>query len=391
MWFFGGSLLNFTPHASHFGYKRCEIFEGVSKMDATWDCALGIVYGQLIGDALGVRYEFSKAKSMKRRVEEDLNDGGFLPILGGGYHGLEAGQVSDDSEMALCLARSMQACKTYDVYDAACSYTYWINSSPLCAGRTTRCALAYNEHAKEMPTNWRDVFAMSKKMAIYNEIQGKVLKNNVNSESNGALMRISPLAIRYFNVGHGYSDLRLSARMDTGITHVNESVKEATMTFVTALASLLNQRSVNDVYTEALWTSDKKILQLLKLAKKTNKVYYIGQYLTAETADGNCQGYFGIGLQNAFYQLLHAPSFYEGMIDTILLGGDTDTNAAIAGAMLGARFGSSNIPKEWINTVLNARPSDKSRDGRRKSMDLNFISVKNVELIAEELLGNTYS
>ena len=35
------------------------------------------------------------------------------------------------------------------------------------------------------------------------------------------------------------------------------------------------------------------------------------------------------------------------MIDTMLLGGDTDTNAAIAGALLGARFGFEAIPKEW--------------------------------------------
>jgi hypothetical protein len=63
-----------------------------------------------------------------------------------------------------------------------------------------------------------------------------------------------------------------------------------------------------------------------------------------------------IALQNAFYQLLHAPSLAEGAVQTVMRGGDTDTNAAIAGALLGAVHGRDAIPSQWLRSVLSCRP-----------------------------------
>ncbi len=67
--------------------------------------------------------------------------------------------------------------------------------------------------------------------------------------------------------------------------------------------------------------------------------------------DGEFQGYVGVAFQNAFYQLLHVTpengGFYKVIKDTISLGGDTDTNACIAGALCGACHGYKDIPNEW--------------------------------------------
>jgi hypothetical protein len=63
-----------------------------------------------------------------------------------------------------------------------------------------------------------------------------------------------------------------------------------------------------------------------------------------------------VAFQNAFYQLLHAPTLEEGVINTVRAGGDTDTNAAIAGALLGAAHGRSGIPAQWMDRVLTCRP-----------------------------------
>ena len=105
------------------------------------DSAYGLMYGELIGDSLGLRYEFKEAQIVGQLIQNDLDSNGFLPILGGGVHKLEPGQLSDDSEMALCLARSLVACDGFDIHDVACSYCYWMMSGPMCAGRTTRNAL----------------------------------------------------------------------------------------------------------------------------------------------------------------------------------------------------------------------------------------------------------
>ena len=72
------------------------------------------------------------------------------------------------------------------------------------------------------------------------------------------------------------------------------------------------------------------------------------------------KGWVLIALQNAFYQVLHAPSLEEGVVQTVMASGDTDTNAAIAGALLGAVHGRDAIPPQWLQSVLSCRPLPKS-------------------------------
>jgi ADP-ribosylglycohydrolase len=67
-------------------------------------------------------------------------------------------------------------------------------------------------------------------------------------------------------------------------------------------------------------------------------------------------GWVLIALRNALWQLLHAPNFEEGVVDTIMRGGDTDTNAAICGALLGSVYGLKTIPAQWVDRVLTCRP-----------------------------------
>ena len=67
-------------------------------------------------------------------------------------------------------------------------------------------------------------------------------------------------------------------------------------------------------------------------------------------------GWALIALQNALWQLVHAESLEEAVVDTVMRGGDTDTNAAIAGALYGAVAGMSAIPDQWADCVLNCRP-----------------------------------
>jgi ADP-ribosylglycohydrolase len=74
----------------------------------------------------------------------------------------------------------------------------------------------------------------------------------------------------------------------------------------------------------------------------------------------NQQGWVLIAFQNALWQLLHAPTLKEGVVDTVMRGGDTDTNAAIAGALLGAAYGRDAIPKQWVEKILSCRPNFKT-------------------------------
>ncbi len=99
------------------------------------------------------------------------------------------------------------------------------------------------------------------------------------------------------------------------------------------------------------------------------------------------QGWVLIAFRNALWQLLHAPSFQEGVIDTVMRGGDADTNAAICGALLGAVYGLESIPARWVDRIPNCRP--KAGDPRvRRPRPERFWPVDALEL-AERLLGPT--
>ncbi len=96
------------------------------------------------------------------------------------------------------------------------------------------------------------------------------------------------------------------------------------------------------------------------------------------------QGWVLLAFQNAVYQLLHAPSLEEGVVDTVMRGGDTDTNAAIAGALLGAVYGRAAIPAQWADAVLSCRPAE-GQAGVHKPRPECFWPVDVLEL-AERLL-----
>jgi ADP-ribosylglycohydrolase len=84
------------------------------------------------------------------------------------------------------------------------------------------------------------------------------------------------------------------------------------------------QSSENDVIRALLHAAaDRAVLVRLSDSDK---------YITGDTKS---QGYLGVALQSAFYELLHATSFTQAVVDAVERGGDTDTNGAIVGAMLG--------------------------------------------------------
>ena len=96
------------------------------------------------------------------------------------------------------------------------------------------------------------------------------------------------------------------------------------------------------------------------------------------------QGYVLVALQNAMYELLSASTVEEGVVRTVGRGGDTDTNAAIAGALLGAAHGREAVPASWRRAVLTCRPLESV--GARRPRPVEMWPVDALEL-AERLVA----
>lgn len=291
--------------------------------------AQGCLLGQLAGDSLGRLVEF-----MDERAIADRYPLGVRRLVDGGTWGILAGQPTDDSELALLLARALVKAQGFDPYAIAQAYAYWYRSQPFDMGQATRRALAAIDQALGQQAD---------------PLQAANHHADPDSQANGALMRISPLAL----FGHGVSDQVLGhwARTDARLTHPHPICQDANAAFVIALRqALITGASPLEIYTYTLgWARSVglhgDVVRSLELARTQKPQDYYRH-----------MGWVQIALQNAFFQLIHAPSLEEGVIHTVMQGGDTDTNAAITGALLGAIYGYAGIPQQWRDRILTCRP-----------------------------------
>ena len=309
--------------------------------------AQGCLLGQLAGDSLGSLVEFRSEASIRESYPDGIRE-----LADGGTHDTIAGQPTDDSEMALMLARSIIGAGRYDPGEAAVAYALWFDSPPFDYGGTTAQALRPAVAALRRGEDPASVAAAAQSAA------------SRESQANGALMRVSPLGI----LAHALpvaaaADL---ARQDAAITHPHPICQDANAAFVVAIAhAVATGADAEQTYQFVSgWAGgnssaamdgaspvDPAVSKCLELAATTPPPDFQRQ-----------QGWVLIALRNAFWQLLHAPSLEAGVCDTVMRGGDTDTNAAIAGALLGAVHGVNAIPAQWRDTVLSCRP-ERGRPG----------------------------
>lgn len=281
---------------------------GVDKISRAQGCLMG----QLAGDALGSLVEFETPESIRRKYPS-----GIKKMQDGGTWNTIAGQLTDDSEMALLLARMFVKNRTYNPEKAKKEYLFWLESKPFDCGIT-----------------------------INNALRGRP---NPISQANGALMRISPLGI--FGADYDHEQVAEWAIADAELTHPHIVCQQVNALFTMAIAySVKTGEAPRAIYKKIVeWAEEmsveSSIVNTIKQAKKETPDDYTKQ-----------QGWVLIAFQNALYQLMNTKSFKKGVIDTVMRGGDTDTNAAICGALLGSVYGIDAVPKQWVKSILNCRP-----------------------------------
>ena len=281
--------------------------------------AQGCLVGQVAGDSLGSLVEFEDARAIAKQYP-----GGPRDLADGGTWNTIAGQPTDDTEMALALARSILRAGTYDGEAALAAYRGWLQSRPFDVGGTTRAGL-----------------------------QGRP---NLASASNGSLMRVAPIGA--WAAGDVDRAAR-AAREDSRLTHPNPACVEACAAYAAAIAA-------------GIATGDRKAMLEAALAHSVGEAHEAigraaGGHLPRDFSKN--PGWVLIALENAFYRLAHAPDFEQGVVATVAAGGDTDTNGAIAGALLGAWHGIGAIPPRWMLPVLACRPCAETGAHHPRPMD----------------------
>lgn len=296
--------------------------------------AQGCLLGQLAGDALGAQVEFQT-----RAAIAAAHPGGLRTLRDGGTWNTLAGQPTDDSELALALARSLVRERRWDEAAVMAAYRGWMASDPFDVGNATRAALGLG-------------------------------RPDGQTKANGSLMRASPLGV--FRAGRPAEAAQL-ARADSALTHPNPTCVESCAAFVAAIAAGIAGASAREMHAAAL-----------REAREPSVRAALEEAATRPPADFETHaGYVLTALQNAFYRLLHAPTFEEAVVDTVMQGGDTDTNAAICGALAGALHGRDAVPAAWRMKILTCRPL--AAAGARRVRPMAYWPVDAL-VLAERLL-----
>ncbi len=344
--------------ARHTIPSRCEpvVAGGTCIPPKVLDRALGVLLGQCAGDSLGSLVEFQMEEAI--RAEYAGTDGPIL-LADGGTYGTIAGQPTDDSEMALLLARSVVACGAYEAAAVRAAYRWWMETAPFDIGKTTSAAL----HGRPSP----------------------------DSQANGALMRVSPLGIAAAGAvaataatdsGNDLAEWEEYARTDAAITHVHENCAAVNVLFVHAIARAVagveGSKALYDLIAERAGKPD--IPDIVREWTEAARTEYPGDYI-------HQQGWVKTAWQNALAQLLNAPDAATGVTDTVRRGGDTDTNGAIAGALLGAIYGAESFPRQWRLAVSTARALPTSRVQRPRPPVLYPVDW---DILAERLCRITW-
>ena len=279
-------------------------------MTSIHDRIKGCLMGLMCGDALGSPIEFKTPEQLAARFPQGVRG---MEAGWGSTAGRVRGEITDDSEMALSLLDSLVQEGGFHVACVRQAYIDWLDSDPPDAGTTIRAALWLHEDTSK-------------------------------SEANGALMRIAPLAI--WGALHPEVDVLIDAALDAKLTHTHPKCAVANVVYVAAVKAALLGHTREEIYSSALKLAEQfspEIHALLLAAADREPDYY------------PLPGWLHHALQAAFYQLLHAESFEQGLCAVVNRLGDPDTNGAIAGALLGAYFGESAIPAAWREAVLSAR------------------------------------
>lgn len=323
-----------------------------------WDLAYGAFLGALCGDAAGAVLEFFREEITEEVVASALQ------MPGGGAHRVGRGQITDDSELALSLARGLadhDPALGFPSEAVAVKYTEWRKSKPFDIGAT--CSLAFRV-APDADGNYADTMTSA------------AANGSMGSEANGALMRVLPVAL--------WSHLRTPetiaalARREATLSHPNQVCQDCSAVYCMLIAYLIHHPGDN--------TGAIAHVEPFVRAKAHPKVrgWFFEESLDLESLvcsklAGHVRWAFTLSIH-----FLRQNTGYEAAIRlTLLKGGDTDTNAAIVGGLMGALHGDGAIPDHMKGPVL-AFDCSVSTPARRRPVE--FKSDQIIEL-TQQLTG----
>lgn len=289
--------------------------------------------GLAIGDALGQPFEFSDTKKI---LATNWN-GSFVSGL---VWKLGPGQWTDDTKMALCIANSLVEKKGFDAEDIALRYVEWVRSGDL-RGIGQTCEKAIYRLSSGMSVKESGSLGPARPKPSFKRVGQDPLTGTGDFCGNGTVMRAAPIGLYFRN---DLAALEKAAKEDASMTHNHADARDASYALCHMIASLANGEDKFQAIISAMalnyeyphvkaqifkaFTDDVKSL--------TDAIGVLGTRGTAHET-----------LASAIYCFANYDNFADAVKSAILMGGDTDTRAAIVGALAGTYYSIDGIPSEY--------------------------------------------
>lgn len=297
------------------------------------DRARGALLGLAAGDALGTTLEFKRP-------------GTFTPLtdmVGGGPFGLAAGQWTDDTSMALCLAESLIECGGFDPRDQQQRYLRWYRDGYYSAtgecfdiGVTTQRALRAFDSTGEPFSG----------------------PTEPNAAGNGSIMRLAPVPVAYAN--DPAEALRLageSSRTTHGAAECVAACRFLSGLIVGALHGVGKAELLAPHYSPVpgSWDDEPLAGRIAMVAA--------GSFTENEPPVIRGGGYVVDSLEAALWAFATTTTFEEGALAAVNLGDDADTTGAVYGQLAGAFYGAAAIPTHWLDKLAMRDVIERLADG----------------------------
>ena len=274
------------------------------------DKIFGALFGVAVGDALGAPVEFMSANEIISQY------GRVTTMLGGGWLNLNPGEITDDTEMSLCVAEGIVIAPQTPVGEIGSRFIDWYNTRPKDIVRACEYPI------RNVLRNSRKSGKIANTKAWFDaaiEAHGSVVGL---SAGNGALMRTV-----YTGLYYGTEHAPMTADI-AKMTHWNDESTEACLIYSQIIALL---------------TAGADVKIIADVLRGTRYADHRQTYSpSVNVVDSMCC---------ALDSLLATNNFENAVVAAVNLGGDADTIGAITGGLAGARYGLSAIPKIWLDKL----------------------------------------
>ncbi|MEV7026211.1 ADP-ribosylglycohydrolase family protein [Kitasatospora sp. NPDC093558] len=277
------------------------------------DRTAGTVLGSAAGDALGAPYEFGPAGAFSARFP----DGDGEMVAGGGW---DRGEATDDTQMAVLVAESLLDRGELDLPDIFARFQRWAASEPKDIGIQTEDVLT-NGHTWDLAA------------AVH-------FNTTMRAAGNGALMRAAPSAVAFAPAGREAT--MAAARRISALTHGDGAAWEGTAIFHELVRQALDG-------ADPLAAIPGVLEHVVPAHRERYAVVLAPDWHPERATEAN--GAVWPCLGSAVWALRTTDGYPAAVRAAIDLGGDTDTVAAVTGALAGAVYGLGAIPAGWTDAL----------------------------------------